>query len=128
MQIVLSGSLTQLPALQDMTVELMAHGLAVVAPEPPEHPPADPAAFLRARTRAYFSAIADPITVAVLAVNAADDSRIGASTLAELAVGFEHAKQLFCLHDLYAPLRDELTAWEVKPLHGDITQLLTDIR
>ena len=50
---------------------------------------------------------------------------IGPNSLCEIACGFYYNKKTFLLNDIYEPYKDELYAWGVIPLKGDL-ELLTN--
>lgn len=49
---------------------------------------------------------------------------IGANGFAELAFGFYKGKKIYLLKDIYEPYKEELIAWEVIPLKGDLNKIL----
>lgn len=51
------------------------------------------------------------------------DNYIGANGFAELAFGFYKERKVFLLNDIYTPYEEELIAWEVIPLYGDINEI-----
>ena len=74
----------------------------------------------------HFSEIAKPETDVVLAVNEAKNgilNYIGPNTFAEIAMGFFYQKKVYVLYEYYEPYVDELTGWDVIPLHGDIANI-----
>ena len=48
---------------------------------------------------------------------------IGANTFAEIAIAFYFEKKLYLLNDIYGPYSDELLAWNVIPLKGNLNLL-----
>lgn len=74
----------------------------------------------------HFSEIDKEDVDALLIVNESkngQDNYIGANGFAELAFGFYKGKDIFLLNDIYEPYSEELVAWEVIPLRGDISKL-----
>ena len=51
------------------------------------------------------------------------ENYIGANGFAELAFGFYKGREIFLLNDIYKPFEEELIAWEVKLLKGDLSKL-----
>ena len=50
---------------------------------------------------------------------------IGPNSLCEIACSFYYNKKIFLFNDIYEPYKDELYAWGVIPLKGDL-ELLTN--
>jgi len=74
----------------------------------------------------HFSEIDKDDVDALLIVNEDKNGQknyIGANGFAELAFGFYKGKKIFLLNDIYEPYSEELIAWEVIPLKGDLTEL-----
>lgn len=75
----------------------------------------------------HFSEIQNPRTDYVLIVNDEKDgipNYIGANSFAELAFGFYFGKKVFLKNDIYKPYEDEIKAWGVIPLKGNINKML----
>ena len=73
----------------------------------------------------HFSEIDKNDVDALLIVNENKNGQqnyIGANGFAELAFGFYKSKKIFLLNDIYEPYKEELVAWEVIPLKGDLTR------
>ena len=71
----------------------------------------------------HFSEIEKNDVDALLIVNEnknGQDNYIGANGFAELAFGFYKGKKIFLLNDIYEPFSEELNAWEVIPLKGNL--------
>lgn len=78
----------------------------------------------------YFNEIVDKDVYGVLVLNETKkniNNYIGANTFAEIVIAFYHNKQVFLLNDIYDMYRDELEAWNVVPLKGDIDILINKI-
>ena len=74
----------------------------------------------------HFSEIDKEDVDALLIVNESkngQDNYIGANGYAVLAFGFYKGKDIFLLNDIYEPYSEELVAWEVISLRGDISKL-----
>ena len=48
---------------------------------------------------------------------------IGPNSFAEIAFGFYFNKKVYLLNDIYEPYKDELIAWGVIPLNGNLKLL-----
>ena len=75
---------------------------------------------------AYLKKIREKETSAVLVYNETKrgiDNYIGANTFVELAMAFSWNRKIFLLNDIYEPYKDELSAWDVICLHGNIDQI-----
>ena len=53
---------------------------------------------------------------------------IGANAFAEIAIAFYFGKKIFLLYDQFPPYADELSAWGVVPLRGDLGLLASIIK
>ena len=75
----------------------------------------------------HFSEIDKDDVDALLIVNETKNEQknyIGANGFAELAFGFYKGKKIFLLNDIFEPYSEELVAWEVIPLKGDLNDLI----
>lgn len=62
----------------------------------------------------------------VLIVNEVKDSiknYIGPNSLCEIAFAFYFNRKIFLLNDIYEPYKDELSAWGVISLNGDLEKM-----
>lgn len=48
---------------------------------------------------------------------------IGPNSLCEIACAFYYNKKIYLLNDIYEPYKDELEAWDVIPLNGNLENL-----
>jgi hypothetical protein len=83
------------------------------------------------KSRIWLEEVKSSRTYGILVVNECKrgiDNYIGANTFAEIAIAFNAYKQIFLLHDLYAPYEDELLAWRVVPLSGHLEGLISAYR
>lgn len=48
---------------------------------------------------------------------------IGANSFAEIAFGFYYGEIVYLLNDIYESYAEELVAWEVIPLQGDLNKI-----
>ena len=72
----------------------------------------------------HFSEIDKSDVDALLIVNENKngiDNYIGGNSFAELAFGFYKGLKIYLLNDIYNPYCEELIAWEVIPLKGDLS-------
>lgn len=77
-------------------------------------------------SRAHFDRIVNKDNKVVLVVNVEKDgiaNYIGPNTFAEIAMAFYNNKRIYLLNDIYEPYRDELVAWGVICLKGNIEQI-----
>ena len=80
-------------------------------------------------SRAHFERIIDPHNEIILIVNAKKneiENYIGPNSFAEIAFGFYFNKKVYLLNDYYEPYLDELTAWNVAPLKGNLEYIKND--
>lgn len=76
-------------------------------------------------SRAHFNRIVSNDAY-VLIVNEDKDgirNYIGPNSLCEIAFAFYYNKKIFLLNDIYEPYKDELTAWGVISLNGDLEKM-----
>lgn len=74
----------------------------------------------------HFDEINKDNVDALLIVNETKNGQenyIGANGFAELAFGFYKQRKIYLLNDIYLPYEEELVAWEVIPLKGDLSKL-----
>ena len=118
MKIVLCGSKKFIPKFFELEKQLTEKGYTVVVPkEFIEDIPKKEASLL------HFKEIDKEDVEALLIVNENKDNfsnYIGANGFAELAFGFYKGKKIYLLNDIYEPYAEELLAWEVIPLKGNI--------
>ena len=120
-KIVLCGSKKFIPKFFELEKELKNMGFNVVVPRE----------FIvdmekKDASLLHFSEIDKDDVDALLIVNESkngQDNYIGANGFAELAFGFYKGKEIYLLNDIYEPYSEELVAWEVIPLKGDISKL-----
>ncbi len=77
----------------------------------------------------HIKRIRDPRTFGILAVNFDRYDilhYIGPNTFAEVAVAFAQSKRIYLLNGIPSVYEDELLAWRVIPLFGDLQQLIDD--
>lgn len=87
--------------------------------------------FKRRVSNAYLKKIRDKSTAAILVFNTRKsnkDNYIGANTFVELAMAYTWGRKIYLLNDMYEPYIDELKAWKVIPLKGNINYMLEDMK
>ena len=118
MKIVLCGSKKFIPKFFELQKELEERQFEVVVPrEFIEDIPKKEASLI------HFKEIDKEDVDALLIVNENKNeiiNYIGANGFAELAFGFYKGKTIYLLNDIYEPYSEELLAWEVIPLKGNI--------
>jgi hypothetical protein len=132
--VVLCGSMSMYPLMLEEERYLKAAGVTTRLPIPeddiqPRMTPEEYTAFKRTASLAHFQAIADPRTFAILAVNG--DKRgvrdyIGPNTFAEIVVAFSRGKRVYLSQAVPFHFADELHAWGVIPLYGNLDRLVAD--
>ena len=117
-KIVLCGSKKFIPKFFELENELKKMGANVVVPrEFIVDMPKKEASLL------HFSEIEKEDVDAILIVNESKnglENYIGANGFAELAFGFYKGRKVFLLNDIYTPFEEELIAWDVVPLKGNL--------
>lgn len=120
-KIVLCGSKKFIPKVFELEKELKSIGCNVVVPRE----------FIvdmekKEASLLHFSEIEKEDVDALLIVNENKNGQanyIGANGFAELAFGFYKGRKIFLLNDIYEPFAEELVAWEVIPLKGDLSKI-----
>lgn len=116
--IVLCGSMKVKDRLVEVAEELQNMGYHVLLPkECMEGLPKEYASFK------HFERIVAEENTYVLVVNAEKNgikNYIGPNSFAEIAFSFYFHKKTYVLYDIYEPYADELSAWGVCALHGDL--------
>lgn len=120
-KIVLCGSKKFIPKFFELEKDLKQMGYDVVVPRE----------FIvdmekKDASLLHFSEIEKPDVDALLIVNETKNEQenyIGANGFAELAFGFYRGRKIFLLNDIYNPYSEELVAWEVIPLKGNLSKL-----
>ena len=121
-KIVLCGSKKFIPKFLELDKELQKMGYKVVIPKEFIVEMAKKDASLL-----HFDEINKDDVDALLIVNETNKEQnnyIGANGFAELAFGFYKGRKIFLLNDIYEPYEEELVAWEVIPLKGNISKIL----
>lgn len=121
-KIVLCGSKKFIPKFFELEQLLKSNGAEVVVPKE----------FIvdmekKQASLLHFSEIEKEDVDALLIVNEnknGQENYIGANGFAELAFGFYKGKKIFLLNDVFEPYSEELIAWEVIPLKGNLSKLI----
>lgn len=120
-KIVLCGSKKFIPKFFELEEELKNKGHEVIVPrEFIVDIPKKEASIL------HFTEIEKDDVDALLIVNESKnglENYIGANGFAELAFGFYKNKKVFLLNDVYLPYEEEIIAWDIVPLKGNIDEL-----
>lgn len=77
-------------------------------------------------SRAHFDRIVSDENKIVLIVNEQKngiDNYIGPNSFAEIAFAFYNNKKTYLLNDIYEPYKDELIAWKVQTLNGNLNKI-----
>ena len=128
-KIVVSGSMSLSEKMKNIKRQLTDIGYMVVIPEEIEWdsiPKDKYDEYKKELSLKYFNEIAKEDTYAVLAVNDMKrgiENYIGASTFAEIAIAFYFGKKIFVLNEIFEPYKDELSAWSVVPLNGNLSNI-----
>lgn len=128
-RIVISGSMQFLNEMKKYKRLIEKKGFTVILPEEDNWDKITPEQinnFKRIVSKRYFDIIADANTTALLVVNSVKKgvkNYIGANTFAEIAIAFYFEKKIYLLNDIYGPYSDELLAWNVIPLKGNLNLL-----
>lgn len=133
-RVVLSGSMSVLHVMAQLAEELREHGLDPVVPEADDDPDlwtSEAAARHKRRvSKLHMDSIRDRDTKALLVANLDRhdvDNYIGPNTFAEIAVAFADDRRVYLLQGMPAQYEDELRAWGVECLHGNVGILVDDL-
>lgn len=115
------------PLMVKICTKLRSAGLDAVAPVPDE-----PSTYMtlerkRAASKAHMNRIRRRDTKAVLVVNVSRpdaNDYVGPNAFAEIGVAFALGRRVFLLHGMPEAYEDELSAWDVTCLNGEIAPLL----
>lgn len=125
--VVICGSMKTYPLMVRIRDKLRSAGLNAVAPVPDEPSTCVTLEHKRAASKAHMDRIREQDTEAVLVVNVSWPGKVnyvGPCAFAEVGLAFALGRQAFLLHGMPAAYEDELSAWGVKCLHGQIKPLL----
>lgn len=128
-RIVLSGSMKFLDKMNETADYFFSQGLLAIIPDEDQWdsiPSEQINDYKKQVSIDYFKKIAASDTDAVLVINEEKNSSmnyIGANSFAEIAIAFYFNKKIFLLNDIYPLYSDELIAWGVIPLFGNIENI-----
>lgn len=132
--VVICGSMKSINLMSRIAAVLESAGLKAVAPaadEPAEEWNRDAInALKREASRRHMNYIKQPDTAAVLVVNVDRPevrNYIGPNAFAEIGVAFADGRAVFLLQGMPESYEDELRAWDVKCLNGDLRPLLSAV-
>jgi hypothetical protein len=117
--------------------QLHHYGIESIVPEDERHlsglslSARDYAKMKRRMSERYFRIIRRRNVYGILVANYEKRGRanyIGPNTLAEIAIAVSARKKIYLAQDVYQELQDELIAWEVTSLRGDLERLVCDIK
>ena len=77
-------------------------------------------------SRFHIDRVINPENEIILVVNDTKngiENYIGPNSFAEIAFGFYFRKKVYLLNDIYEPYKDELLAWNVVALNGDLGKI-----
>lgn len=118
MKIVLCGSKRFIPKFFEVENYLKSKGYDVIIPREFIEDMSKKEASIK-----HFSEIEKDDVDALLIINESKDdinNYIGANGFAELAFGFYKGKTVYLLNDIYKPYEEELIAWDVICLKGNL--------
>jgi hypothetical protein len=133
-RVVVCGSMHTLGVMRQIADVLQRAGVPAVVPTPDEDLDAwsleASNRTKREASRRHMSQIRDTATAAVLVVNVdrrGEHDYIGPNAFAEIGVAFADERPVFLLQGMPDAYADELMAWEVHCLHGDLRPLLSAV-
>jgi hypothetical protein len=132
--VVICGSMKNMDLMTEIGKLIESTGLNVVTPVPDA--PAEPwsvqssTAVKREASRRHMNYIRQSRTVAVLVVNVdrpGANNYVGPNSFAEIGVAFSDNRRIFLLQGMPECYADELIAWGVECLNGDLRRLVRDL-
>lgn len=129
-RVVLCGSMSSLGTLRSVYRELYDAGIEAVLPTEDDFDERSTIDEVNEAKRAaslrHFNCIKDQRTSAVLVVNVDKNGRhdyIGPNAFAEIAVAVAEGRTVYLLQGVPGQYRDELDAWGVQSLYGNLEKL-----
>lgn len=133
-QVVLAGSMSALSVMSELAQVLESHGVKAIVPAPDDDPTVWTLeamhAVKRRASRAHISHIRDERTAALLVANLdreGSPNYIGPNTFAEIAIAFADNRPVYLLQGIPNQYEDELLAWGVECLFGDVVRMITEV-
>lgn len=135
-RVVLCGSMSFFPEMVRLQATLAEAAVHSVVPESDELWPSSGTvqlqiALKRKASMAHIKKIRDPRTLAILVLNFDKygiRNYIGANSFAEIAVAIVAKKRVYLANDIPQSYKDELEAWGVVPLLGNIELMKQEYR
>lgn len=132
-RIVLCGSMSALPTMEQIQDELTTDGIDALVPQPDSHYAAHPTAAAAAELKRkasydHIQKIKDSKTRGILVVNIDREGArdyIGPNSFAEIAIAFAEGREIYLFQGMPNIYREELIAWDARCLHGDLNALKT---
>lgn len=126
--LLICGSMSFFSDMEKVQKELEALGVDAITPDDEADLPKDitPEAFnefKRKVSQNYLKKIRNKGTIAILILNEKKNgvsNYIGTNTLAEAVMAFTWKRKIFVYNDIYAPLADELIAWEAVAIRRNL--------
>lgn len=136
LRLVICGSMTFYAQMRELQDTLRSKNIKSYLPDAEDEVsaslnPEQFSTFKRRVSLAHLRRIRSPETFGILAVNLDKHGipdYIGANTFAEIAVAFAQHKRIYLLQGIPRMYEDELKAWKVVPLHGDLRTLVSEYR
>lgn len=132
--VVICGSMKNFDLMEKIGEILESTGLEVVTPTPDEPMTPWPAESLtmvkREASRRHMSHIRSRNTAAILVVNVDRpdaNNYVGPNSFAEIGVAFADDRRVFLLQGMPKCYAEELVAWGVECLNGDLGRLVRDL-
>jgi len=130
-KIVICGSMTFYDEMEELQHELLRKGIDCIIPAQENHlidgfTEDQMNEFKKKVSNSYLAKIRNKNTEAILVYNQKKrgiDNYIGPNTLVEIAMAFTWYRKIYLYFDLYEPFIDELKAWDVIPLNGNLDLL-----
>lgn len=127
--VVVCGSMKNLDLMTRIGEALKDSGLDVITPEADERNDLSTAT-KRAASRRHMGHIRHHRTAAILVVNVdrpGANNYVGPNSFAEIGIAFADDRRVFLLQGMPEYYKDELVAWGVECLEGDLTRLVRDL-
>ncbi len=128
-RVVICGSMKNLGLMNEIAEMLEMSVLDVVTPEPDDRTAVSTAA-KRAASLRHMGQIRHQRTAAILVVNVDRPEAVnyvGPNSFAEISVAFADDRRVFLLQGMPDYYADELAAWGVECLNGDLPRLVRDL-
>jgi hypothetical protein len=136
MRIVLCGSMSAMPTMEQLQDELATDGIDALVPRPDSHyathlTSAVAAQVKRKASYEHIRKIKDSKTRGILVVNIDREGvrdYIGPNSFAEIVIAFAEGREIYLFQGMPSIYREELIAWGAQCLYGDLKALKTCLR